>query len=113
MGTLKQGQSYEIDSNHSKAMHTDQEEKEENPAGQTVLTEPQTMLEQPGAVEGTRSVGGTKIRGRERNKLKEVEIQCLREERKGGICPLTVSDLVNDVMCDQRKGTQESKQLSF
>lgn len=28
MWTLKQGQSYEIDSNHFKAMHTDQEEKE-------------------------------------------------------------------------------------
>lgn len=87
--------------------------KRKKTTGQTILAEPHTMLEQTGAVEGARSVRGKKIQGRERNKLKEVEIQCLREERKGGICPLTVSDLVNDVMCDQRKGTQENKRLSF
>lgn len=33
IGTLKQGQSYEIDSNHSKAMHIHQEEKEKKPIG--------------------------------------------------------------------------------
>lgn len=91
--------------------------REKKAVGQIILAEPHTMLEQPGAMEGTRSVGGggkkKKKRGRERNKLKKAEIQCLREERKGGICPLTVSDLVNDVMCDQRKCTQENKQLSF
>lgn len=79
--------------------------------GQMILAEADTMLEQPGAME-SRSVGGRKL-NRKRNNLKEAEIQCLREERKGGISPLTVSDLVNDVMCNQRKCTQENKQLQF